>query len=296
MGVLLLLVFSLLLAACGDATATALSTATPPTSAVTITTAAITVATTTATSTTSTTATATTTAPATAQAAVPTAPGSNTSPATAVGPTTLATYHPVISLSSPSVAVGGSLTVSGEGYPANTKLAIQLGPEGGPIATDSRATSDASGKFTSKVFFVTYPDGSVIQAGHCALAVSTEDGLVKTGAVVPVVEAPAVARFSPTKLIQDFFTAFKEDPKSAVSLLGSDLQTAIESGKTTLPEMLGVQNAPVSVEVRPVEGKPNTYDVYENFQAGQQYIQMDLASDANGNLKIVAIRIKKSSQ
>lgn len=237
----------------------------------------------------------TTTAPTTRKAgvipgsptlAVSTAAANNTT----TTPTNPAVYKPVIRFSSASVAVGGNLTVSGEGYPANTGLIIQLGPQGGKLDTDSHISTDQNGKFTGKVFFVTYPDGSVIKKGNCTLAVATEDGQVKASAPVTVVEE-AAAKVSPTKLIQDFFTTYKTDSKAALAYLGSDLQSKIQQGQTSLPLLLGVQNVPQSVEISLAEGKTTTYNVYENFQAGRQFIQMDVDNDSNGSLKITAIRI-----
>lgn len=61
------------------------------------------------------------------------------------------------------------------------------------------------------------------------------------------------------------------------------------------PLLLGVQNVPQSVEVSRAEGKANTYNVYENFEAGRQYIQMDVANNTEGSLKILAIRIPNPS-
>jgi hypothetical protein len=280
---LLVMIFSGLLAACGNATPTvaggttananpaATATTAPPTSQPVATTASNTQH---ATGTPGTT------------PAVSTAPAN---PTTAPTPDPVS-YKPVLRFSSASVAVGGNLTVSGEGYPANTGLVIQLGPQSGKIDTDSRVSTDRNGKFTSKVFFVTYPDGSVVKPGNCTLAVATEDGQVKASASVTVLDE-AAAKVSPTKLIQDFFATFQTDSNAALAYLGTDLRSKIQQGQTSLPLLLGVQNIPQSVEISLAEGKANTYNIYENFQAGRQFIQMDVDNDTNGSLKILAIRI-----
>ncbi len=289
--VLLALIIPALLAACGEA-ATPLpgvaappSTATPtaPTGAASSSTAARTTTAAAATSAVTQTATPASTLADTTTAA----PTASTTAASTVNP---ADYHPIIRFSSDTVATGESITVSGEGYPARAKLNILLGPQGGKVQPDSATTADASGKFISKVFFVTYPDGTVVKPGKTTIAVATEDGKVRAGANITVLEGSA-GRVSPVKLIQDFFATFKTDPQAAQAYLGSGLQAQIKQGKTSLPLLLGVQNVPESVSVTAVAGKDNLFDVYENFQNGKQYIQMEVAGDTGGKLKITNIII-----
>jgi hypothetical protein len=288
--ILMVWAFCMLLAACGDVTATqpggpAVSSTPAHTTVVAPTLAATnTVVATTAAGTTAIANTVAGTAPAT--------PAISTAPASEDRSGQAAVYQPEISFSSARVAVGGFIMVTGKGYPANTKLAVQLGPQGGKIAPDSGTLTDNGGKFSCKVYFVTYPDGSVVRPGNSVLAVGTEDGVVKASAVVTVVASPAAGnRTGPAKLIQDFFNTYKSDSKAALAFLGADLQAKIRQGQTTLPQLLGVQNAPVSVEISLAVGTANTYNVYENFEKGRQYIQMDVAGDKEGSLKILAVRI-----
>jgi hypothetical protein len=115
---LLLLLMGLLLAACGDPTATtaptnSAATATPTTGSATTTAATTTVATTTAKPTTA----ATTTARPTTTAIATTTPA----------PITTVVIKPAAQLSAQKVKVGETLTVSGNGYPPNTRLKVLAG-------------------------------------------------------------------------------------------------------------------------------------------------------------------------
>jgi hypothetical protein len=286
---LLALIVPALLAACGDA-ATPLAAGVVPTGLATTAAATSPAQTSLPAGTAPATPSAPTTPATTAIAQTATPASATPAPATAASTVNPAVYHPVIRFSSDSVVTGESLTVSGEGYPANLKLNIQLGPQDGKVENDSTTTADSEGKFKTRVYFVTYPDGAVVKPGKSTIAVATEDGNVKASATVTVLGS-SPGRVSPVKLIQDFFAAFKNDQKTALAYLGTDLQEQIKQGKTTLPLLLGVQNVPESVSVTPAAGKDNVFDVYENFQGGKQYIQMIVTSDSGGKLKITNIII-----
>lgn len=204
-GLLTLLAISLLLAACGDNTATA----TPPTTAAATTAAATTVAATTAAVTTAsattapaaTTASAATTAAATTSTTTTTAAASTTSAAatTASGVTTpaattasasTASGTPKVNLQNTTALIGTTITVAGEGFPANTWLTIQFGPNDTTRSVASLALSGADGKFSAPLILSAYGDGSAITPGKNTILVSTQDGKV-TSTTSLTLTAPA---------------------------------------------------------------------------------------------------------
>ncbi|HEX2912875.1 MAG TPA: hypothetical protein VH186_18865 [Chloroflexia bacterium] len=189
---LLLLSVSMLLAACGDSTAT--QSAAP---ASTVTAAATTAAATTSTATTaaSTTAAATTAA-STTSAAVTTAAASTAASSSGSNTGAGASGNPTVTVAGDTVQAGTVMQVTGTGFPANTWLSVQVGPGQTPRDNASVALTDANGKFTTGVILNSYGDGSKIQPGQNIVQVVSQDGKIKSSTTVNITAAPAP---TPTK-------------------------------------------------------------------------------------------------
>lgn len=119
-----------------------------------------------------------------------TAPTNTPVPATATPTATVKVYQPVVWFSAASLKVGDSLTVSGNGYPANTRLEIYLTPEGGakdgPYATP---TTDAQGTFKVTIKLDKTKQGVAFAPGKLSVQASTEGGALGAGAPVTLLAA-----------------------------------------------------------------------------------------------------------
>lgn len=189
--ILSLLAVSLLLAACGDSTATSI----PPTPAVTTAAATTALATTAPVATTAAATTAVVTTTAAATTAASTTVAATTAAVTTVSVTTasVATTPAAtsagtgasggaakISLQNTTALIGSTINVAGEGFPANTWLTIQFGPNDTTRSVASLALSDAGGKFSTPLILSAYGDGSAITPGRNTILVATQDGKIST--------------------------------------------------------------------------------------------------------------------
>lgn len=97
-----------------------------------------------------------------------------THPATA---TATAEVKPVIRFSAVSIKVGETMTVSGSGYPANTKLNIALTKNNSsPFGSYATPTTDAKGSFSTPVKFDGYDHAKALDPGEYRVLVSVAGG------------------------------------------------------------------------------------------------------------------------
>jgi hypothetical protein len=203
---IVVLVISLVAAACGDNTATS----TPPTVAATTaatsaaaTTAALTsaAATTTALTTGAATSAASTTSSVTT-AAVTTAPvvssnatasATTATATTAAAPGSAGVGQAKVSLANTTVQAGSTVDVDGDGFPTNSWVTIQFGPGATTRQVASLALTDATGKFKVPLILSTYGDGSKIEPGNNIIQAITQDGKVSATTMFTIVPAPATA-------------------------------------------------------------------------------------------------------
>lgn len=127
--------------------------------------------------------------PATTQPGQPATPNPTaTIPAVQTSPV----YNPVIRFSTTSVNIGGSMTVSGSGFPAGAKLAVSLVlPEIGPVGPYASPAVDDKGNFSATVVFEAYPGGKELVPGKVTLKVNTQDGQISASAPLTLVAPPA---------------------------------------------------------------------------------------------------------
>jgi hypothetical protein len=193
---LVLLTVGLLLAACGDNTATTAPAAT---------TSAATTGTTTSAATT---AAMTTPAATTASAAATTSAGitaavTTSAPTTAVATTGVAATAGTgasgtarITLPGDSAVAGTTLDISGEGFPPDSWLTVKFGPGDTTRENASLALTDPAGKFKTQLILSAYGDGSKIMPGKNTIEVASQDGQVKATTSLTIQAAPAP---TPTK-------------------------------------------------------------------------------------------------
>lgn len=279
---------TLALAACGDPTATTQPVSVTATATNAVTTAATTQATTTALPTVTPVAT---TVPATTSAtptpAVTTAVA--TTPATTVATTTPATtpattsgpqYKPVLKASTLEVKIGGQVTLTGSGYPANTELEVNGGVQN-PALKYGKVKTDGQGKFTFPLNLdvVSYVPGSfTFEAG-------TPDRSI--GAIVTVTLLsdghPQTVKFT-----QDFFNALtRNDDQNATKYLSAKLQMRVQNEHLTLGQLLGLARQPSTVEVSELNGKQYNVQALMHFAGGDYILYLQVLNDTNGQLKII---------
>ena len=228
------LVAMLLLAACGDATATATLPSTPAQPAATAT-SAVTVAPSTPTP------LPVATVRPTATAVPVTAPSLTKVPVTDNLPTpstapqgTPATKTPVLQLSDTNVAVGGQVTLSGTNFSANTPLKLEGKTQDKTFSIASLVT-DAKGQFSRVVRLDKQPDGTSYQPGDLTFVVTTSaNGTAST--ITLRVQDAAKATLSVSQTAVKFGTEFTVSgtnfpPNTEVTLLGGVQNPAVEHGK-----------------------------------------------------------------
>lgn len=107
-------------------------------------------------------------------------------------------YKPVIWFSASTLKIGDTLTVSGNGYPPNTKLNVALGfGDGLPDGSYATPLTNNKGSFTASVKLDQAQGGNVFKPGRVVVAVSTADQTIAAGAPITLTSAAPTA--TPTK-------------------------------------------------------------------------------------------------
>lgn len=123
---------------------------------------------------------------------------SNNNPATATPKPTQPGYNPLIRFSSNTIKGKGDITVSGSGYPANTKLAVRLSKEASDLTgIFANPVSDAQGNFSVKVGIAVPESGMPLDPGKWIVQVTTQDGKIGAGAPITIIKEDSQPIYKP---------------------------------------------------------------------------------------------------
>lgn len=203
--------------------------------------------------------------------------------------------QPSITFSPQIVEIGQDVEVSGEGYPANTRLNIRLS------SADSKSDSlygsvltDQTGAFKTTLKLENSSITNLLTPGKVEIAVTTTDSRIGASAPLALQPASNASQDEACKnLVVEFFATLKRDSGAAQVYLSTDLRSRIAGGKTSLNDLLGTKNPPLRVEVTGEKEGTETYQATMFFSGGEQKsVALDVATDISGALKISAIRAK----
>ena len=201
--------------------------------------------------------------------------------------------RPTLSLSPAIIQIGQSVEISGTGYPASTRLNIRLASANfGADSVYASVVTDANGAFTTTLTLDNASKTTLLTPGKIEFLVTTPDNRI--GASAPLaLQAPANASEDETckNLVSEFFATLKRDTSLAQVYLSANLRSRIVGGDATLNALLGVNTAPLRVDISKVKDTANSYLATMYLSSGEQKSAvLNVSTDTSGALKISAIK------